>query len=659
MPLKSEVSTKSFKDTFYSDNASAKADLQPPECFHFTLGVDNHKELCATDPCSKQDGMSLPDEGGTNLPLRGIVQSTPSPNHTSTQAERAGPVRGTKLFTTPSPSVTPAATCGIGHPYFGFPPRFSDAAETMSTFGSVAPCMFEAPVATTHAQSEGWLNALTMPSTMLSLLAPHQQLLHNTKPEADPNMISLAFSDINSYATPRNELGLNVEVSKKLEVRPSQSAPGNLQNLQFEKSLSVKNDGTKWSSPDYILPVDCSSFFDGSLLFGMQDRQSQSEFGQAPSSLDASLEKANCSGVIQSNSQGQRTRWSGFNDVRPTCSPSRVETGELRGHVIQLSRTQAGSKYLQRQLQKCNPNVVNLILLEVEHHVAQLMCDAFGNYLCSAMFQACSVQQRKWMLQKLAQSIVVIACDKRGTHALQALIVLLNTVEEQDLLMQAINGHVTQLCMDPNGTHVVQRLLLCFPPPFTDGIFIAVLANLVSIAHHPYGLCVLKKCITQVTSMPRQKDAFLNQLAYHALDLVQSPYGNYAVQHAFDEWGGLCCTPIFKSLQGSMAQLSAQKCSSNVVEKIFFCAPQQFKWYFINELIETEQIDMLLNSNYGHFVVKRALQLAELSQVSALLRTFRGKIAQLFSRRLRGKWEKVMQIGIVRLGKVSVEHLQT
>mmetsp|Transcript_20924 Transcript_20924/g.52392 ORF Transcript_20924/g.52392 Transcript_20924/m.52392 type:complete len:886 (-) Transcript_20924:261-2918(-) len=337
------------------------------------------------------------------------------------------------------------------------------------------------------------------------------------------------------------------------------------------------------------------------------------------------------------------------------CQPLPPEVAEMRGQVVQLSKTQAGSKFLQRQLLKGHVGVVGVILGEVEQEIANLMCDAYGNYLCSVAFQACSVRQRTRMLEKLAPQVAAIACDKRGTHALQALIGLLSTIEEQESLMRAIKNDVVDLCMDPNGTHVVQRLLLCFVPPCTDWIYRPVVDSLVEIAHHPYGLCVLKKCISQAKAPGHHHDMLLAQLANNALDLVQSPYGNYAVQHALDEWGGSRCTPIFKTLQGRMMQLSIQKFSSNVVEKLFCAATPEFRMLFISELIESEKMSVLVNSNYGHYVVKRALQLAELPQVRMLLEAIHGNIGQLPNRRLRAKWEKVMMAGHDRLGdQVSV-----
>lgn len=103
-----------------------------------------------------------------------------------------------------------------------------------------------------------------------------------------------------------------------------------------------------------------------------------------------------------------------------------------------------------------------------------------------------------------------------------------------------------------------------------------------------------------------------------------------------------------------MMQLSIQKFSSNVVEKLFCSAPPDFRARFIAELIESEKMSVLVNSNYGHYVVRRALQLAEPPQVQLLLAAIRGNVGQLPNRRLRAKWEKVMSVGNERLADASI-----
>jgi len=217
-------------------------------------------------------------------------------------------------------------------------------------------------------------------------------------------------------------------------------------------------------------------------------------------------------------------------------------------------------------------------------------------------------------------------------------------------MVRAIKNHVIELSMDPNGTHVVQRLLLCISAPLNDFVFNPIIERVVDVAHHPYGLCVVKKCISQAKKSGRHQEMLLRKLAEHALDLVQSPYGNYAIQHVLEEWGGPACSLVLQSLEGRMMQLSIQKFSSNVVERIFRVAPPDLRRRFIDELIHSDKMSVLVNSNYGHYVVKCALQLADLGQVQALLQSMSNNLAQLPNRRMRARWEKVMSVGSERLG---------
>jgi hypothetical protein len=374
----------------------------------------------------------------------------------------------------------------------------------------------------------------------------------------------------------------------------------------------------------------------------LQKSMLQTEEGNEASASSATLASLAKAPGMQQNTKSQA-------DLLAGCSVP-PEANDIKGQVLKLSMTQAGSKYLQRQLIKGHPFVINLILEEIEEDIVRLMCDAYGNYLCSQAFQTCSIQQRKRLLERLSPRVAEVACDKRGTHALQALIGILSTPDEQKILTRSMKDHVIELCIDANGTHVVQRLLFCFSLPLNEFIYKSVIDRILDVAHHPYGLCVLKKCISHAEPLGNSKDILLQKLAENALDLVQSPYGNYAIQHALDEWGGPACTMLLQSLEGRVMQLSIQKFSSNVVEKMLCLAPVDLRRRFIDELIQSDNMSVLVSSNYGHYVVKRALQLAEPRQVRDLIDTINSNLEQLQNRRLRAKWEKVMSIGSDRLG---------
>jgi hypothetical protein len=59
------------------------------------------------------------------------------------------------------------------------------------------------------------------------------------------------------------------------------------------------------------------------------------------------------------------------------------------------------------------------------------------------------------MLSALKPKILEIAKDKKGTHAMQCLIDMINLAEEENELQDGIKDHVLELAFDANGNHVL------------------------------------------------------------------------------------------------------------------------------------------------------------------------------------------------------------
>lgn len=50
-------------------------------------------------------------------------------------------------------------------------------------------------------------------------------------------------------------------------------------------------------------------------------------------------------------------------------------------------------------------------------------------------------------------------------------------------------------------------------------------------------------------------------------EIVQDPFGNYAIQHTIDTFGSLYCKNLINEICANILTFSLQKFSSNVVEK--------------------------------------------------------------------------------------------
>jgi len=137
------------------------------------------------------------------------------------------------------------------------------------------------------------------------------------------------------------------------------------------------------------------------------------------------------------------------------------------------------------------------------------------------------------MLNVLKPHILEISCDKKGTHSMQCLIEMINMPEEEEELKQGIKDQIVDLAFDANGTHVLQKVLLCMKEENIDFIFDPVIENFIDLSMDQNGLCVIKKIISKVEGHDR-RIRIGKILSENVVSLVQSPYGNYAVQQALD-----------------------------------------------------------------------------------------------------------------------------
>ena len=143
-------------------------------------------------------------------------------------------------------------------------------------------------------------------------------------------------------------------------------------------------------------------------------------------------------------------------------------------------------------------------------------------------------------------------------------------------------GTVVLICVmyiliiqDNNATHVIQKILLCIDKEKRGHLIRVILKNFRSLALDCNGICVLKKFINSNKSDKVRKD-ILNELVDNALEIVQSPFGNYAIQYAIQEWGISFCRNIVDVIVNNIVSLSMQKYSSNAVEKVLDLADEVY-----------------------------------------------------------------------------------
>eukprot|EP00347_Sterkiella_histriomuscorum_P003327 403364711 len=317
---------------------------------------------------------------------------------------------------------------------------------------------------------------------------------------------------------------------------------------------------------------------------------------------------------------------------------------ELRGNVVVMSKQQYGSKQLQRYLEKAPPELVDFIISEVVSELHNLMSDLYGNYFCQKLMTSASSQQRLVILTELRPNLYKISCDKKGTHSMQCMIDMINMPEEQHEIQEGVVNHILDMAYDINANHVLQKIMVCFKEEKLDFIYQPIMKYFIELSMDQNGLCVIKKLIGKITNEDKILE-IQHLLAEHAVKLVQNPYGNYAVQQAIEVWDVRYCEPIFEKLEDHLMQLSVQKFSSNVIEKILEKASYETVDRYMRKLCNVEVMKSLIKNIYGYYVINKLVLIVietHRRNPEIALKSIQDTIQYATDKSLHQKWQQIL-----------------
>jgi len=242
-----------------------------------------------------------------------------------------------------------------------------------------------------------------------------------------------------------------------------------------------------------------------------------------------------------------------------------VEIKDCVGQICFICKDQQGCRFLQREIDKTGPQVVDIIFAEVISHVNELIDDPFGNYLVQKLIDVVNNEQRFRILAEVRHDLVNISKNIHGTRASQKLIELIDSPEEVEIVRAAFMEHIVDLIEDLNGNHVVQKCLIKLNCEDNQFIYDGITQNLVSVATLRHGCCVLQRCFDFGTI--EQQQQLIDQILANATILVEDSFGNYVLQYILDIDFPDLAIQLIDQFEGEIFRMSKEKCSSNVIEK--------------------------------------------------------------------------------------------
>ena len=316
----------------------------------------------------------------------------------------------------------------------------------------------------------------------------------------------------------------------------------------------------------------------------------------------------------------------------------------MKGNFINLIKNQQTSRLCQYFFDETPEEMIHLIFDEISSQIDSLLLDPYANYFCLKIFYFLKKEDRIFFLNQTVENFEHLSTNKIATYPIQCIVEKLESKEEKQIIINAVQNSVVKLSLNIYGTHVLERILSSFENEIIQPISDAILQNFLFLANNPNGLCVIKKAIIVEKNQPNF-EKYKAEIAKNALLLIQNPYGNYALQAVLDFWELKDCENIMKMFYGKCILLSLQKYSSNVIEK---CIEKSFDFLqkFLHEILVNDSsstLPVLLKNNFGNYVIQTVLKCLPSNQVKvALIQEIKKNIDYIADKKVTYKWKKII-----------------
>jgi len=301
----------------------------------------------------------------------------------------------------------------------------------------------------------------------------------------------------------------------------------------------------------------------------------------------------------------------------------KFELKDIVGHVVEFSKDQHGSRFIQQKLETATPEEKEMIFKEVAPHALKLITDVFGNYVIQKMFEYGLPSHKKAMAKSLKGHVLSLTLQTYGCRVIQKALEVIENADKRELSSE-LDGHVMKCIQDQNGNHVIQKCIEKMPASLCQFIVDAFQGNIVSQAVHAYGCRVIQRILEHCNEQQTQQ--ILDEILENVHKLVKDQYGNYVVQHVLERGIERHKTAIIRSLKGCILTLSYNKYASNVIEKCFQYGQRKERNDMIDEIIgkgsgkdiSQSPLFEMMKDKFANYVIQKVIEMADDSQRKTL-----------------------------------------
>ena len=310
----------------------------------------------------------------------------------------------------------------------------------------------------------------------------------------------------------------------------------------------------------------------------------------------------------------------------------------IKGKILSILKNHKGSRIFQKYLKSTHCDILHQIYLELSYNLEELFTDPYANYFCKKFFTYLNQKDRVELLKGIEKSLVKLSSDSVGTYTVQAIIEHVGSKNEKIIIISALKDNIKKLSFDPFGSHVLERLLTYFEEEYISFIYSYLVNNFIELASDSNGIVVIKKILT-FTHKKVLHDKIKNIVKENALNLVKHPYANLVIQVIVESWPDY--NDILVMFEGKYYLLSLEKYASNVVERCLE-KDQNILNKYIDEIIDSEKIYEVMRSNFGNYVIQKAIKLSKNENKQKLVFNAAKDINKLNDPKLIIKWKSIL-----------------
>ena len=327
--------------------------------------------------------------------------------------------------------------------------------------------------------------------------------------------------------------------------------------------------------------------------------------------------------------------------------------GLIKGKFFNIIKNHKGSKIFQKYLKNTHSDILHQIFIELTPNLEELITDPYANYFCKRFFTYLNQKDRIDFLKGIEKSMFKLSSDSIGTYPIQTIIEHVGSKNEKIIIVNALKDNVKELAIDPFGSHVLEKLLTCFEEEYVNFIYNYIVDNFLDLANNNNGICIVKKILT-FTHKKNVHDKIKIIVKENALQFISHPYANFVIQIVVECWSDY--KDILVLFEKKYYNLSLEKYASNVVERCIE-KDEEILNNYIDEIIDSNRIYEVMRSNYGNYVIQKAIKLSKGEYKKKLVFNAAKDVNKLNDAKLIIKWKSILSPHINELSQEQLHYL--